>query len=291
MSTTVDKRIEEIRNDRDHGAGWLSREALVAMRDAAENSQARGTDDFLNGLKVIARRLIETRPSMAPIRNLVGRFIFDVLNESQSEYNLEAIRVFAMALSDRLIRESLEATADAARLASEVITDNDMILSCSYSSTVCQAFAMARDSGKHFKVVVAESRTVEGRAYGETTTSELKLIGVDAQVIPDDSISLHTPEVNKVLVGADSVLSDGSLINGVPSHALAAAAYASNIPFYSVCETSKLNHWSRCPHKVQLEEGFDMIPANLITGIITELELVMPDNIAAYKYHHGIVDF
>ncbi|GAH63360.1 unnamed protein product, partial [marine sediment metagenome] len=87
-------------------------------------------------------------------------------------------------------------------------------------------------------------------------------------------------EVRKVLVGADSVLRDGSLINGLPTYELALAAKG-KLPFYVVCETLKFNPRVSST-QVKLEEGFDLTPPELITGIITEAGAFKPENLAPH---------
>ncbi len=79
-------------------------------------------------------------------------------------------------------------------------------------------------------------------------------------------------------MGADSVLRDGRLINGLPTYELALAAKG-RLPFYVVCETLKFNP-RVSSMQVKLEEGFDLIPPELITGIITEAGTFKPENLA-----------
>jgi translation initiation factor 2B subunit (eIF-2B alpha/beta/delta family) len=71
-------------------------------------------------------------------------------------------------------------------------------------------------------------------------------------------------------VGADSLLFDGSIINGSPTHEVAVTAKECGVPFYSACETTKVNILSYLGENVELKKNFDLVPANLITGLITE---------------------
>jgi translation initiation factor 2B subunit (eIF-2B alpha/beta/delta family) len=98
----------------------------------------------------------------------------------------------------------------------------------------------------------------------------LTSIDISAEVFPDNEIRNYVPDAKCVLVGADSVLCDGAVINGKPTAELAVAAKECGIPFYSVCETSKVNVLSYLSKKVELKEGFDLASANLITELVTE---------------------
>jgi translation initiation factor 2B subunit (eIF-2B alpha/beta/delta family) len=114
------------------------------------------------------------------------------------------------------------------------------------------------------------------------TAEQLRAYGIPAEVIPDKAIKQYISKVGKALVGADSVLADGSLINGVPTYAVALAAKESQIPFYSLCETDKFDTRSYLGQPPELEEGFDRVPPHLITGIITEKGVVKPVEVMHY---------
>jgi len=97
-----------------------------------------------------------------------------------------------------------------------------------------------------------------------------------------------------VWTGADRICADGALVNGVGTYLVALAAQRAELPFYALCETLKFD--PRLPSTaVELEEKeaaevapegslpegvtvrnpyFDITPADLITGIVTEEGLV-----------------
>ena len=280
MNPDVERKIDQIKQDREHGAGWLSREAMATMKLAAEKSEATHRPDFAKDLEAAAQQLMEARPSMVAIANLVARFMHCLCQSS--EENLHRLRGFARSMGDKLIRDSEEAALNAATLASGMIEDGDRVMTCSYSSTICQVFKMAKDQGKRFHVLVAESRAEDGRVYGEIAAQELSSLGISTDVLPDSSLEHDMPKMTKVMVGADAILQDGSLINGTPTGRVALAAKKANIPFYTVCETSKLDFWRRPPPEAQLEEGFDRVSPHLITGITTEAGIVKPDELVKY---------
>jgi translation initiation factor eIF-2B subunit delta len=108
----------------------------------------------------------------------------------------------------------------------------------------------------------------------------LKTINVNAEVFPDDQIGRYVQRANRVLVGADSLLYDGSVLNGSPTYELAAEAKKCGAPFYSVCETTKANALSGRGRNVEVKEGFDRVPPQLITGIITENGIIDTNELA-----------
>ena len=95
-------------------------------------------------------------------------------------------------------------------------------------------------------------------------------------------------EADVALVGADSVLADGSIVNKIGTNLLALAAGDAGVPCYVVCDTSKfdvMNFLGKTPvleekEPTEVAEGlrfvqvrnpyFEVTPARLISAIVTE---------------------
>lgn len=123
---------------------------------------------------------------------------------------------------------------------------------------------------KNVKVFVMESKH-RNKKYGVILSKELAKHSIKTTIIPDNDLDKHMKGIAKIFVGADSILKDGYLINGIPTYKLAIKANQYNIPFYVVCESLKFN--KKFSNKnIKLENGFDLIPPYLITRIITEKE-------------------
>lgn len=262
-------KIREIKFDRSSGASQIARNALGVLRFFVQTNKNETCSGFVEDFREVGRKLFESRPNMAPVQNLVAQIVYEV--GALDEGDLVSVQEFAVSRIDELCKQSEDAVKESAMLAATLIGDYDCLASCSDSSTVCEAFRMAKQQGKSFKVVVAESRSDDGKfRYGETMAAFLKSIDVPAEVFSDDKVRSYVPETKCVLVGADSLLFDGSVINGKPTYELAVAAKECGIPFYSVCETSKANTLSYLGKNVDLKEDFDIVPSNQITGIVTE---------------------
>jgi len=281
MNPKVIERIDEIRNDRLHGAGWLSRQAISTLNLAVSESQADTVASFIDEIKIVAAELTEARPSMISIANYIHQLLQQVMLEAQNEKDLDFLRSLAQSKAIELTKLSEEATSKATEYGYGIIGDLDTVITCSYSSTVCEALKLAKQKGKEFQVLVAESKIKE-KAYGEITAKQLKQHLIPVQVVPDKYIHLRISKADKALVGADSILSDGSLINGTPTRTLASAAKEQNIPFYTVCETAKFDTQGYIAKASEPEPGFDKTPSDLITGIITEKGIMKPSLVIAY---------
>ncbi len=266
----ITQLVEDIRQDRVHGASRLSLQAVGTLRLAAEKSSAVSTADFLNQMKAVARELAEVRPSMAPIANLVALWFYEITQEPRND--LTSLRSLAVLSADRIIRMRKGASNRLAEHGAQVIEQGDRLITCSDSSAISRSLRLARLTGKEFNVFVAESRSSEGKLYGEAMAVQLGSDGVSVQLIPDEprAISDFAEQATKAIVGADSILDNGTVINGSPTLAVAQAASEKQIPFYVLCETTKFSALRLVSRHLWLEEGFDVVPAELITRIITE---------------------
>ncbi|MCW4031710.1 MAG: hypothetical protein NWE80_05030, partial [Candidatus Bathyarchaeota archaeon] len=195
--------------------------------------------------------------------------------------DLAFVRKFAILRIDELNKESKDAMKKTAEWGASIISNSDRLITCSYSSTVYETLKAAKKQGKTFKVFVAESKTQDNTLqHGQTMAKSLKSIKITAEVFPDNEIHRYIPKTKFVLVGADSLLCDGSIINGTPTHEVALKAKDNGILVYSVCETAKVNTLSYLGKKIDLEKGFNLVPSNLISKIITEKGILDPNKIA-----------
>ena len=278
MNARVIERIDRIKNDRLHGAGWLSREAINTLNMAVSENQASTTDDFLHEIRIVATGLMEARPSMISIANYVNRFVSQIILISQKEKGLDSLKTLARGKGDELIKSSEETALKVAQYGCDLISNRDIVITCSYSSTVCRVFQLAKQKGMTFHVMAVDS-WFKDRAYGEITAKQLREQRISVEILPDEFVSLRVSRADKALVGADSILADGSLINGIPTHALASVARAEGIPFYTVSETAKFDIQGYISKASEPETGFDKTPPDLITGIVTENGITEPGQV------------
>jgi translation initiation factor eIF-2B subunit delta len=271
-------KIREIEFDRSSGASQIARNALGVLRFFAKTNKNGSCRGFVDDFRELGRRLFEVRPNMAPVQNLVAQIVYEV--NALKESDLVSVQKFAVSRIDELCKESETAVKESAECAAALIGDSDYVATCSYSSTVCETFRMAKRLGKRFKVFVAESKSVDGLfRHGATLAAFLESIGVPAEVFLDTEIYRYVPKTKCALVGADSVLFDGAVINGSPTYGVAVEAEECGVPFYSVCETTKVNTLSYLGKNVEVKKGFDLVPANLITGIVTEKGILSIDKL------------
>jgi translation initiation factor 2B subunit (eIF-2B alpha/beta/delta family) len=278
ISPEITSLIDEIENDRIHGASQLARQAASALKVAAEHSRAGSAEQLLLELREVGTRLMSTRPAMAPIFNIVTRLL-KAISEKAAEMDLASIWRLTISKVDEEIENSLQAIARIARYSSELIADGDRVMTHSYSSTVVAA--LKEIFTKHGHIEVITTRSGPG-GTGERIAQQLGSHGIPVTLIDDADIGLYISKMNKVMVGADRVCADGKVVNGTGTHQLALTAKKANIPFYVLGETLKFDSRVR-GDEVDLENNlFDITPPNLITAVVTENGLLTPEEVVSY---------
>jgi ribose 1,5-bisphosphate isomerase len=281
MNSKVIDEINNLKKDTIHGASWLSLQAINTLGSATSESPARTVADFVREIKTVAEELIQARPNITPIANYTNQFLYQIITKAQNEKNLDSLRSFALIKGKELVKSATKAVSKAVEYGCGTISDLDTVITCSYSSTVCQVLEMARQRETRFRVIATESK-FNGKAYGEITAEQLMKHRIPVEIISDKNIPLRISKADKVLVGADSISADGYLINGKPTLVLAQAAKNKKVPFYVVCESAKFAIQGYMAKSTGLEPGFDKTPLSLITGIITEKGTMQPSLVIAY---------
>jgi eIF-2B alpha/beta/delta-like uncharacterized protein len=277
-----ERLLLSIAEDRYHGAEWLSNAALGTMIAIALNARADDADELREALKSYARRISESRPSMTPITNKLGMFYSRLPEEAA----LNELRAEATKSASMIIKESRKDRSRLVKNAESVLGEPDTVFTISDSSTV--ADVVLGVGAKN--VVVTESRPqMEGRNLAERLAGD----GVNVLLVVDAAAAMFMESADVAVVGADSVLYDGSFVNKVGTRTLALAARDQGVPLYVVCSTSKFNVMNYLGRGVELEEKdpsevaeiegvnvrnpyFEVVPGRLVTGIITEMGVMEP---------------
>jgi translation initiation factor eIF-2B subunit delta len=106
---------------------------------------------------------------------------------------------------------------------------------------------------------------------GNQLAKDLIALGIPVRLVADSIVQSIIPRANLVLVGADSVLKDGSLIHKTGTGEIAIAAKRLGIRFCSSCETTKFSTQDFLgEHPTIPQDLFDLTPAEYVSNYITE---------------------
>ncbi|HZW39839.1 MAG TPA: hypothetical protein VFF33_11120 [Ignavibacteriaceae bacterium] len=167
-------------------------------------------------------------------------------------------------------------------LAKPILLKYNNLATLSNSITLYHILTKLAIENSKLRVNLAESRP---KLEGRILTLKLLEKSVNVNLYIDAFIPEMVRVSNAVVIGADSILKDGSVINKIGSMSLALAAKYYNKSFYVVSlkskKVNKLSFYSPLenPHEVWKYKNdklrvfnsyFEKVPANLITKIITD---------------------
>jgi methylthioribose-1-phosphate isomerase len=173
-------------------------------------------------------------------------------------------------------------------------------LACGQFGTALGIVQAAHHAEREISVWVDETRPYLQGA--RLTAWELAQAGVPHTLIPDVAAGslMRNGEVDVVLVGADRVAANGDTANKVGTYPLAVLAARHGIPFYVCAPTSSIDLFTEDGDGIDIEErgpdevlqirgvqiapsgtavrnpAFDVTPAELISGIVTEEGVIRP---------------
>jgi methylthioribose-1-phosphate isomerase len=154
--------------------------------------------------------------------------------------------------------------------------------------------------GKEVSVVATETRPFLQGA--RLTAWEMIQESIPVTLVPDNAAGylMSRGEVDMVVVGADRVAANGDVANKIGTYSLAVLAARHRIPFYVACPLSTIDRslaegsaipieerpaeevlgYGECrwaPRGVKVRNpAFDVTPAGLVTGLITEKGIIAP---------------
>jgi ribose 1,5-bisphosphate isomerase len=180
------------------------------------------------------------------------------------------------------------------------LRDGDRVLTHCHSTDALACVEAAVEQGKALSAVVKETRP---REQGRITAERLDDLGVPVTFIVDGAAGRYLNDVDHVLVGADSIAADGSVVNKIGTKLLAVAAREHGTPVMVAAQTVKLHPGTLTGHTVEIEErdadevigsdaladlgdgvtvanpAFDVTPPRYVDAIVTERGQFPPESI------------
>lgn len=286
----IARLIDGIKEDSTHGASELARRALKVLAVAAKWSHTSSKAVFINEQHQIGQQLILAQPAMVSIPNVVNQ-LRRILAENSSRLDITAIKSLVVNRANDMIKASLRDVAWIREYGTALISEEDTILIYSFSSTVMTTLS---EVSKTIKVLVLRSGAVQvdNRIKQQLTSNQILVSFIDFSLL-----NYFLPLVSKIILGADRICGDGSVINAHGTSQLVRLARKLDTPVYIMCETLKFD--PRCrgqeilhvgkitPEFIDLsgslatvvkkEPKYDITPIAMINSIITERGKLAPD--------------
>ncbi|AFK51564.1 ribose 1,5-bisphosphate isomerase [Thermogladius calderae 1633] len=285
---------EGIRSMRIRGAGKIARSAAEALRIAAEKYQGeREPSVFRRYMAKVADTLIETRPTAVSLPNAV-MYVMQAVFQQTSDF--DELKKGVIDAANRFIEDSLNAVKRIAEFGSKRIRENSVILTHCHSTAAVSVITEAYRQGRVVKVYSTETRPFY---QGRITTRQLLENGVPVVQIPDSAVRYIMHEVDQVVIGADTITSNGAVVNKIGTSQVALAAHEARVRVFVAAETYKFSPMTvigelvpiefRDPTEVVPQEwlekhknvrvlnpSFDVTPPEYVDAIITEVGVIPP---------------
>ena len=212
--------------------------------------------------------------------------------------------------SKRIWQEDRDACKRMGEIGAELIKDGDTLLThCNAGAlaTAGQGTALspmyeAHAQGKKIAVFADETRPLLQGA--RLTAWELMQAGIDVTLITDNMAGrvMFEGKIDAVFVGSDRIASNGDVCNKIGTYSVAVLAREHGVPFYVVAPISTVDPTLADGSAIPIEErpaeevtegfgkrtappgckvyapAFDVTPARLVTGIVTEVGLIEAPN-------------
>jgi ribose 1,5-bisphosphate isomerase len=290
----LDETVRKIENMEIRGAATIARSAAEALRDVVAGYQGSEIDGLRSELNNASERLIGTRPTAVSLRNAV----FIVLRGLDREEDLKVLKGNIISQAEKFIESSKNALERISEIGAKRIKPNSTILTHCNSTAAVSTIIKAHSQDKNITVYATESRP---KRQGYITVRQLAEAGVPVTLIVDSAVRHIMPKVNIVVVGADTVASNGAVINKIGTSQIALCAHEARVPVMVCAETFKFSHETLVGELVQIEERdeneivkpedfpgvrifnpvFDTTPPEYVDVIITEDGVISPH--AAYE--------
>jgi len=289
----VDETADAIKRMDIRGAGRIARAAAEAIGNTARTQEWKDIDVLRKDILTARKKLLDSRPTAVSLFNAI-RYTLKGMDKCK---NVKEAKELLIRNSEDFVKASNEAVAKIGIIGSRRIKDGSVILTHCNSSAALECIKVAHRNGKKIKVYATESRPWR---QGILTVNELAKEGIDVTLIIDGAVRSVMKKIDIVIVGSDTITSNGTVINKIGTSQLALAANEARVPFVVCGETYKISSQTLFGDTVTIEERetseivrdgelrssvkifnpvFDSTPAKYIDGIVTEIGIVSPGSV------------
>ncbi|MFX0136569.1 MAG: translation initiation factor eIF-2B [Candidatus Hodarchaeota archaeon] len=234
-----------------------------------------------NGLKFIMKKLEQEK------ENIIAEYISDIIEKYKNQYY-------------DIIQNSKIKIAEIGARRIPANNENFTVFTHCHSSLVTGILLEAKKQGKEFKVINTETQP---RLQGRKTSQELLEAGIKVIHVVDSAMrwAVRHFQVDLILIGADSITSEGTIINKIGSRLLALVAHEEHVPFYvaspllkynpetnlGILETIEMRDskeiWENPPENIEiLNPAFETVSRRYIDGLITEAGIFASSHVTNY---------
>ncbi len=307
----VEAVASAIRDLKVRGAPVIGVTAAMGVALGAQVISATDYEPFAKELIGVCQRLAATRPTAVNLFWAIERMKQKLL-ASRGE-PIAAIKAALLKESQAILEEDVALCKAMGRHGAELIQRGQTILThCNAGALATAGYGTALgviraawEQGKQIQVIADETRPVLQGA--RLTAWELMQDNIPVTLITDNMAGslMRQGKINLCIVGADRIAANGDVANKIGTYSVAVLAKAHGIPFYVAAPYSTIDLQTKSGADIPIEQrnaqevttihgsrpvaptgvsvynpAFDVTPAALITGIITERGVFTPQELA-----------
>ncbi len=304
---------DAIRTLKVRGAPAIGVTAAMGVALGAQAITATDYPTFSRTVLAICDELAATRPTAVNLFWAIGRMRMKL--ESLQGQPVSTIKQVLISESQAILEEDIALCKTMGRHGAGLIQDGQTILThCNAGSLATAGYGTALgviraawEQGKKINVIADETRPVLQGA--RLTAWELMQDHIPVTLITDNMAGslMKQGRIQLCVVGADRIAANGDVANKIGTYSVAVLARAHNIPFYVAAPYSTIDLNTKTGDDIPIEQrnpsevttihgshpvapkdvavynpAFDVTPAELITGIITERGVFKPQEIKSH---------
>ena len=309
---TVAEMFDCIRRLAVRGAPAIGVAAAFGLLLGVQRLDERDRDDTLGRVKETAAYLAKSRPTAVNLFWALERMVARAARDHASG---AAIVDGLFAEARAIFEEDKAICRRIGAVGAALLKDGCTVLThCNAGGlatvdygTALAPIYVAKDQGKTVRVFADETRPLLQGA--RLTAWELHQSGIDVTLITDNMAVrvMFEGRIDAVLVGADRIARNGDVANKIGTYGVAVLAREHGIPFYVCAPLSTFDARMATGAEIPIEErgseevacgfgkrtapegvkiynpAFDVTPARLVTGIVTEVGLIERPDVAGVE--------
>jgi len=286
------------------GAPAIGVAAAFGIAIGAKKINTTSFKDFHEKIEKICKVLADTRPTAVNLFWAIDRI--KKLIKDNRDLKISVLKKIIEKEAIKIMEEDIAICKKMGDIGEKLIEDGDTILThCNAGALATAGYGTAlgilrtaKKNGKRINVFVDETRPFLQGA--RLTAWELNKDKIPVILITDNMAGyfMKKGDINKVIVGADRIASNGDVVNKIGTYSIAILAMEHNIPFYVAAPVSSMDMSVSSGDDIPIEErdsneithfsgkriapdgirvinpAFDITPNRLVDAIITEKGII-----------------
>jgi len=315
IMANIDKVVKDIKSIKIQGATNIAKASIGALLEFSKKFKIGVLPkipdskicNFLRAVEINANKLAWARPDEPLNQNLLNLVMARLECDKRKDIKkkIADFQESCQEALDLIERNEEATTGNGIKLIKKIYKKKKkpvLVFTHCNSSSVAKILIGAHKARIRIKVYDSETRP---RFQGRILAKNLVKNGINVTMMTDSAapfvISKNDPDkidIDLVIIGADVIGIDGSVLNKIGSYSLALAAKNAGVPFYVASSLLKVRKDIESYREIEIEKrdptelwqrslkgikainyAFDTVPPEYISGLITEFGILKPKEV------------